>query len=111
MLSMLIRNWLKRVDEVPMIYPALSNPAIHLSLFPSTPLEKLEPTYARGANPYSMGSCEPISQGLNSKTVALREMRVSPGARPSATMIGIGMFPSVNRVVLAIDDHVYAISC
>jgi hypothetical protein len=46
--------------------------------------------YLIGAKPYVVGSKEPISNGLNSKTVALRDMIVSPGALSSAIRIGIG---------------------
>lgn len=44
------RNWLKRVEDVPITYPTLSNPRMQSSESGITPAEKLEPTYRRGAN-------------------------------------------------------------
>lgn len=102
------RNWLNRDDDVPITYPALSKPRTHFSLVGRTPPEKLEPRYSVGTKPYVVGSQVPNSQGLNSYTVAFEEMTVSPGARPSATMIGMGQLPLVKSDCNAIEDQVYA---
>jgi len=99
---------LNKVDDVPITYPALSKPRTHFSLFGRTPSEKFEPRYSVGTKPYVVGSQVPNSHGLNSYTVAFPEMTFSPGARPSATRIGIGQFPFVKSGCNAIEDQVYA---
>src|SRR5690242_16378337 len=100
--------WLNNDELVPMTKPRLSKPATHPSLCARAPLEKLEPMYLRGAKPYVVGSKEPISNGLNSKTVALREMMRSPGERSSAIRMGMGDSPLANVGSSAIEENVYA---
>src|SRR5271156_6174792 len=100
------RPSLKSEDEVPITKPALSNPRTHFSPFGSTPAEKFEPRYSNGAKPKVVGSNVPNSQGLNSNTVVLLEMTVSPGARLSATRTGMGIAPSWKLGSKAIEDQV-----
>ena len=99
---------LKSEDEVPMMKPTLSNPLMHESFCSTWPPENCVPTYFIGAKAKSSGSQEPISKGVSSKFVAFKGISVSPGARPSATEIGIGALPLAKSGSSAIEDQVYA---
>ncbi|KAH3663594.1 hypothetical protein OGAPHI_004995 [Ogataea philodendri] len=76
------RTSLKRDDEVPNTNPVLSKPPIQVSLT-GLPLLTLVPIYSRSVNEYRVGSQEPISKGLISKTVEFSEMISVPGVLPS----------------------------
>ena len=62
--------------------------------------------YFKGAKPKVVGSKDPISNGLNSKTVELSATIISPGERSSATMMGIGALPEEKSLSFWIDENV-----
>ena len=78
---------------MPSTKPRLSNPVTQSSSGDSFPPSNLEPIYFKVAKPYVVGLKDPISKGLNSKTVDFSETISSPGERSSATIIGIGALP------------------
>lgn len=64
----LSKNWLNNVDEVAVMKPVLSNPAMHWPLLTGLPFVTLVPKYFTSVNAFKVGSHEPISKGLNSKS-------------------------------------------
>ena len=103
----LSKNWLNNVDEVAVMKPVLSNPAMHWPLLTGLPFVTLVPKYFTSVNAFKVGSHEPISKGLNSKRVAFKFITVVPGYLPSATVIGKGISPFLKTSASLKVDHVY----
>jgi hypothetical protein len=65
-----------------------------------------DPTYRNGAKAGLPGSYDPISQGLNSKTVEFSNIRSCPAALSTDTMMGMGIEASMKAVSLAMEENV-----
>ncbi len=101
------RTSLKRVEEVPIMNPAWSNPRTQDPFSGTKPPEKFDPMYSSGTKPYVVGSQDPSSKGENSYTVEFKDTMVVFGALPSVTKMGMGTEPDVKKSWRAIEEKVY----